>query len=234
MDCWDEKKPRARGERVTPEVLPTASATATVGNARAAPTYCSAASNCGTTSYHSTATIHSATIVAASTAILIVWITVATAIMGTAIIATAIISGTTCNHSPSSDRSSAIRDTTPIRGTTPNCTASIRGTTPNCTTSAAAHAHHNLSRRSNGILEAQPHPNRLGVDGAREPEWTCGKQGCSQDFWNELHIDLSLLSAGALHSAGMFRNGTTPPTWSCCVGVISARAKFLQTLTAHY
>jgi hypothetical protein len=43
------------------------------------------------------------------------------------------------------------------------------------------------------------------VDGAREPEWSCSKKGCSQDFWNELHIDFSLLLAGALHSASMFQ-----------------------------
>jgi hypothetical protein len=46
------------------------------------------------------------------------------------------------------------------------------------------------------MLEAQPHPHRHGMDGAREPEWSCSKQGCSQDFWNELHIDFSLLLAG--------------------------------------
>jgi hypothetical protein len=70
-----------------------------------------------------------------------------------------------------------------------------------------------ISRRSNGILEAQPHPHRHSVDGAREREWSCSKQGCSQDFWKELHIDVSSYCGRRLHSAGIFRNGATRPTW---------------------
>src|SRR5947207_3049502 len=103
------------------DVLPTATATATVGNMGTAPTYRSAASNCSATSNHSAATINSATVVAAtivttSTTILIVWITVATAI----ITAAAIISASTYNCcSPSNNRSPA------IHGATPNCTASV-------------------------------------------------------------------------------------------------------------
>jgi hypothetical protein len=69
-----------------------------------------------------------------------------------------------------------------------------------------------ISRRSNGILEAQPHPHRHSVDGAREPEWSCSKQGCRQDFWNELHVDFSILWPALAFSRHIQKRGNAP-TW---------------------
>jgi hypothetical protein len=104
---------------------------ATVGNMRAAPTYCRAASYHCATSYHGTAAINSAAIVSASTAILIVWITVATAI----------ISARTYN-SPSHDGSPSNGHATAIRGTTSVSTASVSAAS--VTAAAAGPDLHNL------------------------------------------------------------------------------------------
>ena len=69
----------------------------------------SSASDNRATSHHGTATINSARIIAAASAILVVWITVAAAGVATAY-----------NCPPSNDRSTSIRDASPV-----DCSASM-------------------------------------------------------------------------------------------------------------
>jgi hypothetical protein len=112
---------------------------------RPTPPYCPASSNCSATSYHSAATIDPAAVVGAPTAILIIWITVATTI----------ISAGSYNGAPSNNRSASDGRAPVIHGTTSTGMAAIRATasvaTPASVSAAAPTAGpnlHNLGRIS--------------------------------------------------------------------------------------